>query len=109
MCTELRHTATWAIMTKLLRTAKLQFRKTHSTVRLMEDLGKTQRPIGTNWIFFCRLAYFSLGQYADAVEQYRKGLDLEPNSTSLKQSLSAAEKKLNEVAFTVLFLLNAAD
>jgi len=40
------------------------------------------------------LACFSLGKYEEAVAEYKKGLELEPNNSSLKESLSAAEKKL---------------
>jgi len=41
------------------------------------------------------LAYFSLGKYQEAIIEYKNGLKFEPNSTSLKDSLAAAEKKLN--------------
>jgi len=40
------------------------------------------------------LAYFSLGMYKEAVEQYSKGVELEPNNASLKESLLAAQRKL---------------
>jgi len=40
------------------------------------------------------LAYFSTGKYFEAVDAYKKGLELEPNSASLKESLIAAQKKV---------------
>jgi tetratricopeptide (TPR) repeat protein len=40
------------------------------------------------------LAYFSLGKFNEAVEAYRKGIELDPTSQALKESLAAAESKL---------------
>eukprot|EP01114_Cavostelium_apophysatum_P002881 TRINITY_DN1258_c0_g1_i1.p1 TRINITY_DN1258_c0_g1~~TRINITY_DN1258_c0_g1_i1.p1 ORF type:complete len:254 (-),score=68.98 TRINITY_DN1258_c0_g1_i1:73-834(-) len=42
------------------------------------------------------LAYFSLGKYKEACDYYKKALEFEPNSASLKESLAAAEKKLKD-------------
>jgi len=44
------------------------------------------------------LAYFSMGMYKDAVEQYNKGVELEPNNASLKESLLAAQRKLQSLS-----------
>lgn len=57
-------------------------------IALKPDYGKAYGRLG--------LAYFSLGKYSDACEQYKKALEYEPNSASLKESLQAAEKKLQE-------------
>lgn len=46
------------------------------------------------------LAYFSLGKYAEAVTEYKKALELEPTNTGLKESLVAAEKKLQRPSTT---------
>jgi tetratricopeptide (TPR) repeat protein len=43
------------------------------------------------------LAYFSLGKYREAVESYRKALELDPTNTAIRDSLSAAEMKLREI------------
>ena len=43
-----------------------------------------------------RLAHFSLGQYKEAVDIYRKAQQLEPGNDSIKESLTIAEKKLAE-------------
>jgi tetratricopeptide (TPR) repeat protein len=43
-----------------------------------------------------RLAYFSLGKYREAVESYRKALELDPTNAAIRDSLSAAEIKLRE-------------
>jgi hypothetical protein len=37
-----------------------------------------------------------LGNYQEAVDAYKIGLEKEPNNSSIKQSLAAAEAKLNE-------------
>jgi hypothetical protein len=43
-----------------------------------------------------RLAYFSLGQHEEAATEYRKALELEPGSVTLKESLEIAERKIAE-------------
>ena len=45
-------------------------------------------------------AEFCLGNYKDSVEAYKKGLEMEPNNNSIKQSLAAAEAKMNESSVT---------
>ncbi|PRP79978.1 glycoside hydrolase family 55 protein [Planoprotostelium fungivorum] len=44
------------------------------------------------------LANFSLGKYSEAMSNYRRALELEPNSESFKASLDAAQKKVIESA-----------
>ena len=43
-------------------------------------------------------AEFCLGNYKDSVAAYKKGLQMEPNNNSIKQSLAAAETKLAETS-----------
>jgi len=58
------------------------------SIALKPDYGKAYGRLG--------LAYFSLGKYKEAAEQYEKALEYEPNSQSIKESLAAAEKKISE-------------
>jgi small glutamine-rich tetratricopeptide repeat-containing protein alpha len=58
-----------------------------TSIRLNPNYSKAYGRLG--------LAYFSLGKYAEAVEAYRNGLKFEPNNQSLKESLAAAQRKLN--------------
>lgn len=44
-------------------------------------------------LIFFRLAYFSLGNYTEAVQSYKQALELDPNNATLRESLEAAEKK----------------
>jgi len=46
------------------------------------------------------LAYFSLGKYKEAIDAYRKAVELDPNNTALKDSLQAAEVKYQETAIS---------
>jgi small glutamine-rich tetratricopeptide repeat-containing protein alpha len=45
-------------------------------------------------------AEFCLGNFDEAVDAYKKGLEKEPENANLKQSLAAAEAKLNESSVT---------
>jgi small glutamine-rich tetratricopeptide repeat-containing protein alpha len=49
---------------------------------------------------FSRLGHaeFCLGNYKEAVDAYRKGVEKEPQNANLKQSLAAAEAKMNETS-----------
>lgn len=66
-----------------------------TTARLTEDWGYWIP--SSHVLMICRLAYFSLGRYREAVEQYDKALQLEPNSASFKESRAAAQRKISEV------------
>jgi hypothetical protein len=72
------------------------------TAKLTADWGKLRTAVNENiqryssHRFHVSHAHFCLGNFADAVDAYERGLRLDPSNASMKQSLAAAQQKLDE-------------
>lgn len=62
----------------------------------MSEICFTARDCGTRPIAYSLgLAYYSLGQYEEAVQAYKDGLKLDPSNVAMKQSLERAEQHIS--------------
>ena len=56
------------------------------------------------WTLHCRLAHSASEQHREALECYRKALELDPSNASYQQNIEIAEQKVRETVRCMFYL-----